>query len=155
MSVKAVNLLCCASAAALDSTCKEALLLEVGRGSAGIPSFSCGPNQTGAIKIVCNLIGNVSGNLPLELPTCLHSGLELGKCFGMKQLRRVVRPRLVVALLFCSLSAFSQRPEPRLKGTTTETVRMVLSDSRTARARAAQDLAQFHWIWLSGHHTGL
>jgi subtilase family serine protease len=58
----------------------------------------------------------------------------------MKQLRGVVRPLPVVALLFCSVSAFSQRPEPRLKGTITETARVVLSDSRTPRARAAQDL---------------
>jgi hypothetical protein len=58
----------------------------------------------------------------------------------MKQLRGVVRPLLVVALLFCSLSAFSQRPEPRLQGTITETARVVLSNSRTPRVRAAQDL---------------
>jgi subtilase family serine protease len=58
----------------------------------------------------------------------------------MKQLRGVVRPLIVVALLFCSLSVFAQRPEPRLRGTITETARAVLSGSRTPRARAAQDL---------------
>ena len=57
----------------------------------------------------------------------------------MKQLRGVVRPLLMVALLFCSLSVFAQRPEPRLRGTITETARVVLSGSRTPRARAAQD----------------
>ena len=46
----------------------------------------------------------------------------------------------MVALLFCSLSVFAQRPEPRLSGTITETARVVLSGSRTPRARAAQDL---------------
>ena len=59
---------------------------------------------------------------------------------SMKQLRRVVRLLLVGAMLSCSLSAFSQTPEPRLKGTITETARMVLPDSRTPRVRAAQDL---------------
>jgi Pro-kumamolisin, activation domain/Subtilase family len=58
----------------------------------------------------------------------------------MKQLRRVVRPLLVVALLFCSLSTFAQSPEPRLKGTITETSRVVLSNSRTPRASVAQDV---------------
>jgi subtilase family serine protease len=58
----------------------------------------------------------------------------------MKQLRGVVWPLFVVALLFCSLSAFSQRPEPRLQGTITETTRVVLAGSRTPRASAAQDL---------------
>jgi subtilase family serine protease len=58
----------------------------------------------------------------------------------MKQLRGVVWPLFVVALLFCSLSAFSQRPEPRLQGTITETARVVLAGSRTPRASAAQDL---------------
>jgi hypothetical protein len=58
----------------------------------------------------------------------------------MKQLCRVVRPLLVVAMLFCSLPVFAQRPEPRLKRTITETDRVVLSNSRTPRVRAAQDL---------------
>jgi subtilase family serine protease len=57
----------------------------------------------------------------------------------MKQLRRVVRPQLVVALLFCSLSVFAQRPEPRLNGTIAETARVLLAGSRTPLARAAQD----------------
>jgi Pro-kumamolisin, activation domain/Bacterial Ig-like domain (group 3) len=42
--------------------------------------------------------------------------------------------------LFCSLPTFAQRPEPRLKGTITDTSRVVLSNSRTPRVRAAQDL---------------
>jgi Pro-kumamolisin, activation domain len=58
----------------------------------------------------------------------------------MKQLRGVVRPLIVVALLFCSLSVFAQRPEPRLRGTITETARVVLSGSRTPRARLGEDL---------------
>lgn len=58
----------------------------------------------------------------------------------MKQLRRVVRPLLVVALLFCSLPVFSQMPESRIGGTIAETARVVLSNSRTPRVRAAQDL---------------
>jgi hypothetical protein len=58
----------------------------------------------------------------------------------MKQLRRIVRPFLVLALLSCFLSAFAQSPEPRLKGTITETARVVLPGSLTPRVRAAQDL---------------
>ena len=58
----------------------------------------------------------------------------------MKLLRRVVRLLLVVALLGCSLSAFAQKPEPRLKGIITETSRVTLSNSRTPRVRAAQDM---------------
>jgi Pro-kumamolisin, activation domain len=58
----------------------------------------------------------------------------------MKLFRCVVWPLLVVALLFCSLPAFAQTPEPRLKGAITETARVVLSDSRTPRARSAQDM---------------
>jgi subtilase family serine protease len=46
----------------------------------------------------------------------------------------------MVTLLFCSLSVFSQRTEPRLKGTITETARVVLAGSRPPRASAAQDL---------------
>ena len=59
----------------------------------------------------------------------------------MRFVRRVVPPRLVVvALLFCSISAFAQRPQPRLKGAITETSRAVLSNSRTPRVRDAQDM---------------
>jgi Pro-kumamolisin, activation domain len=58
----------------------------------------------------------------------------------MKLFRCAVRPLLVVALLFCSLSAFAQVPEPRLKGPITETARVVLPDSRTPRVRSAQDM---------------
>jgi subtilase family serine protease len=57
----------------------------------------------------------------------------------MKQLRRVVQPSIVMALFLC-ISAFAQRPEPRLRGTLTETSRVVLSDSRTPRVTSAQDL---------------
>jgi len=58
----------------------------------------------------------------------------------MKLLRRIVRLLPVVALLGCSLCAFAQKPEPRLKGIITETSRVTLSNSRTPRVRAAQDL---------------
>jgi subtilase family serine protease len=58
----------------------------------------------------------------------------------MKQLRRVVLPLLVVALLFCSLPIFSQGPAPRLERAITEADRVVLSNSRTPRVHAAQDL---------------
>ncbi|HEY8997814.1 MAG TPA: protease pro-enzyme activation domain-containing protein [Edaphobacter sp.] len=52
---------------------------------------------------------------------------------------RVLRPLFVVTLLFCFLPAFAQRPEPRLKGSITETDRVVLANSRTPRVRTAQD----------------
>ncbi|HMH12486.1 MAG TPA: S53 family peptidase [Edaphobacter sp.] len=58
----------------------------------------------------------------------------------MKLFHPAVRPLLVVALLFCSLPAFPQTLEPRLKGNITEASRIVLPNSRTPRVRAAQDL---------------
>ena len=58
----------------------------------------------------------------------------------MKQLCRVVRPLFVVAMLFYSLPIFSQGPAPRLERAITEADRVVLSNSRTPRVHAAQDL---------------
>ena len=58
----------------------------------------------------------------------------------MKLFRCVVWPLFVVALLFCSLSAFAQTPKPRLKGTITETTRVMLPNSRSPRVRSAQDM---------------
>jgi Pro-kumamolisin, activation domain len=58
----------------------------------------------------------------------------------MKPLRRVVRPLLVVSLLFCSIPAFTQALQPRLKDRVSETDRVILPDSRTPRTRTAQDL---------------
>jgi subtilase family serine protease len=70
----------------------------------------------------------------------------------MNHLRRVLLP-LAVALLVSSLPSFSQTlgfqtpasqtsqtPEPRIKGPITEASRAVLSNSRTPRVRAAEDL---------------
>lgn len=57
------------------------------------------------------------------------------------QLRRVFQPLLSVALLSLCLSAFAQRPEPRLRGPITESAaRVMLSGSRNPRIRSAQDM---------------
>jgi len=60
----------------------------------------------------------------------------------MKLFRCVVWPLLVVVLLVCSLPAFAQTPEPRLKGaiTDTEAGRVMLPNSRSPRARSAEDM---------------
>jgi hypothetical protein len=56
------------------------------------------------------------------------------------QLFRVVRPLLGFVLPLCSLPVFAQGPAPRLGKGITETARVALSESRTPRVRAAQDL---------------
>jgi subtilase family serine protease len=58
----------------------------------------------------------------------------------MKQLRRVVRPFVVVVLLYSPLPALSQKPEPRLKQAIAETARVALPNSRNPQAQAAEDL---------------
>jgi len=56
------------------------------------------------------------------------------------QLFRVVRPFLGFVLLLCSLPVFAQGPAPRLGKGITDTARVALSESRTPRVHAAQDL---------------
>ncbi len=56
------------------------------------------------------------------------------------QLFRVVRPLLGFVLPLCSLPVFAQGPAPRLGNGITDTARVVLSESRTTRVDAAQDL---------------
>lgn len=56
------------------------------------------------------------------------------------QLFRVVRPLLGFVLPLCSLPVFAQGPAPRLGKGITDTARVVLSESRTPRLDAAQDL---------------
>jgi subtilase family serine protease len=56
------------------------------------------------------------------------------------QLFRVVRPLLSLVLPLCSLPVFAQGPAPRLGKGITDSARVVLSESRTPRVRAAQDL---------------
>jgi hypothetical protein len=56
------------------------------------------------------------------------------------QLFRVVRPLLGFVLPLCSLPVFAQGPTPRLGKGITDTARVVLSESRTPRLDAAQDL---------------
>jgi subtilase family serine protease len=56
------------------------------------------------------------------------------------QLFRVVRPLLGFLLPLCSLPLFAQGPAPRLGKGITDTARVVLSQSRTPRVHAAQDL---------------
>ena len=93
-------------------------------------------------RLPCKSFGVRRSALLLSLadPPCLFKIFEKECQLSMKQLRGVVRPLIVVALLFCSLSAFSQRPEPRLQGTITGTDRATLVGSRSPRARLGQDL---------------
>ncbi len=56
------------------------------------------------------------------------------------QLFRVVRPLLGFVLPLFSLPVFAQGPTPRLGKGITDSARVVLSESRTPRVRAAQDL---------------
>jgi subtilase family serine protease len=58
----------------------------------------------------------------------------------MKRFRRVTLPLFLTALLFCSLSAFAQRPAPRLTQAIAGSARTTLAGSRTPQARRGQDL---------------
>jgi Pro-kumamolisin, activation domain/Bacterial Ig-like domain (group 3) len=58
----------------------------------------------------------------------------------MKRFCRVTLPFFLTALLFCSLSAFAQRPTPRLTQAMAGSARITLAGSRTPQARRGQDL---------------
>src|SRR5271155_416377 len=58
----------------------------------------------------------------------------------MKRTCRVVPPSFLTVLLFCSLSAFAQRPAPRLARAIADSARTVLAGSRPPRTLGGQDL---------------
>jgi len=58
----------------------------------------------------------------------------------MKRICRVAPPFFLAVLLFCSLSAFAQRPTPRLTRTIADSGRAALVGSRTPQASRGQDL---------------
>ncbi|WP_353063763.1 protease pro-enzyme activation domain-containing protein [Tunturibacter psychrotolerans] len=58
----------------------------------------------------------------------------------MKRICRVAPPLFLTVLLFCSLSAFAQRPARRLTQAIAGSARTTLTGSRTPQARRGQDL---------------